>query len=117
MSRYSFVSEFDKDQTDPDQDITFYYQITCNEHPKIKKYQMRRFTINGNNEFINVEYFNLPKDQYERFLKFHKPKEYKCYSVLNIQDVNPPSLADIYILKSEMLAGDNNYYGSAPFIN
>lgn len=113
MTSYTFVNNFN--QVDEEPTFTSFYQIASFVNPKTNKYHVRKFVINNKNEFVNVKEYNLSNKQYVRFFNKKKPNEYKLFAVYNLSMVNPPSMAEILISKSDILAVNSQYYGFAPF--
>jgi len=116
MTTYKFVSNFDEQAKAKAQEvITRYLQIASFPNPKTNLYQIRRFHINQNNEFVNVKDYFISKSKYNKLLQKRKSNEYKLYSVYNLNEVKYPCISDLLLLKSDILGTDYNYYGSAPF--
>lgn len=118
--KYKFVqpsskSLYDKNLTEEEmRRINYFYQVTEFAHPRNKLHQLRRYAINYNNEIVNTDEFYLTEDQYKRFLKEKKNNQFKQYSTFSLQDVKPPSMADINMMRSTILEKNFNYYGFAP---
>ena len=115
MSNYRFVSDFNQSEPTNDTAITYFYQLATFPDKKTNKYHLRRFSISDNNEFVDVKNYALNKKQYSRFLEVKKRNEYKCYSVMDLNVVNYPVLADILLAKSSILSTAYDYTGFAPF--
>lgn len=76
---------------------------------------MKKFAINGSNEFINIRDYYLSSSQCKKFFKIKKSHEYKCYGVYSLEKVNIPSLGEILGSKSDILNSRFDYTGFAPF--
>lgn len=111
--RYKFVSEFN--ETVKPKEIVYYYQLASFKDPKTNKYNIRRFTINENDEFIDVKETSLNSKEFRKFIKTQKPNKYKVFSVYTLDIIQYPTLSDISLCKSEILSKNNEYYGYAPF--
>ena len=117
--KYRFVTPSDSSkqgqgQGDSD-DFTFYHQICTFPNPYNNKYHMRKFVINGNNEFEDVKDFYLSKKQCKKFYKIKKPNEFKCYHVYSLDDIDYPNMSDVLTSKSQILGTNYDYSGFAPF--
>jgi len=95
--------------------MSYFYQITTFPDPQSNKFHMRKFTINGNNEFLDIRDFNLTKKQCKSFYVTKKPQEYKRYDLYNLNSIKYPTLAEIYTSKSNILQTNSDYTGYAPF--
>lgn len=117
-TRYSFIprSEYqDRNRVDPNSTLTFYYQICMFKNPDDNKYHMRKYVVNGNNEFINIKDYRLNSKQNKKFYSMKKQHEYKRFGVFHLDNVPPPSLFDVSTSKSDILGKDYDYTGYAPF--
>lgn len=114
MTTYKFVSNFDEQKQEVET-TTRFLQIAAFPNPKTGLYQIRRFHVNQNNEFVNVKDYFISKSKYGKLLQKKKNNEYKLYSVYDLNQVKYPCKSDILLLKSDILGADYNYYGSAPF--
>ena len=92
-----------------------YYQLCSFKNPWTQKYHIRRFIMNSKNEFTNIQELYINSKQYQRFVKTHKPNEYKMFGVYDLNQVAYPSLGDIAIIQSPILENDNGYGGFAKF--
>lgn len=108
---YKFVSKFNNETTSDS--INYFYQLCTFKNPKTKKYCIRRFTINGNNEFIDIRDGELDSRDKYKFIKTHKSNEYKLYGTYDLTYIDYPVLTDILLLKSSILAKDADYTGYA----
>lgn len=113
MSKYKFVNSFDEDKPCQEQNIS-YYQIASFADLKTKLYHARKFTINGNNEFVSVRDYYINKRTYEKLLRQKKNNEYKLYAVYDLNHIAYPTMPDILLLKSDILGTNYDYYGYAP---
>lgn len=111
--KYTFNHK--SDSSNSIDNISFFYQICIFPDPSTNKFHMRKFIVNGDNNFLQVKNFRLSKKQYKKFFSLNKPHEYKCFSVFSLDHVNFPSLSDILLSKSNILSTDYNYSGFAPF--
>lgn len=115
-TRYKFVKPSDINTIEETtQQIKFYYYICTFKNPDDGKYHMRKFVINGKNEFMSINDYKLSKSQCKKFFSIYKSHEYKCFSKFTLDDVNHPTLADIMTSKSDILANNYDYTGYAPF--
>ena len=112
--RYKFVNE-ESDNDSMDDMFSFYYQICTFPDPHSKKFHMRKFIINGKNEFVDVLDFKLSNKQCKKFFAIKKKHEYKCYPMHNLNNVDYPNMGDILMSKSDILGNDYDYSGFAPF--
>jgi hypothetical protein len=115
MSKYKFVTNLNEDPHPKNSDIISFYQICTFPHPKNKMYNVRRFSINSNNEFAAIKNSFLSKSRLERFLKSKKNNQYAMYSTYDLNYVKYPTLSDILLLKSDILSNQYKHYGAAPF--
>jgi len=113
--KYQFVTRKEPEIANTKNNISFYYQICTFPQPNTKRFNMRKFIINGNNEFIGIKNFNLTKKQCKKFFKYKKDHEYKCYTTYTLDDVALPTLSDITLSQSSILSNNYNYTGFAPF--
>ncbi|QKF93785.1 hypothetical protein QKU48_gp0327 [Fadolivirus algeromassiliense] len=113
MTTYKFVNNFDNSYRNTN--LISFYQVGSFPHPKNGKYHLRKFVINDDNNFVQVKEYLVDKKIYTKFLQRKKSNEYKMYSVYDLGTVNYPSMSDVLLLKSDVLKGNYNYYGYAPF--
>jgi len=114
--QYKFVSNFDDDVKPLQLPTVHFYQVCTFPNPKTKKYQLRRFTVNENNEFVDVKAGQIDETKYNQFIKTQHVNKYKPYSVYSIEDVSYPTLSDILLCRSDIMGHrDNNYSGFAQF--
>jgi len=113
--RYTFVTGNESSNVNSVEDFTFFYQICTFKNPKTNKYDMRKFVISPQNEFVSIQNYKLTKIQCDKFFAIKKPQEYKCYTVYNLDNINTPSLGDIMTSKSKILTNSYNYTGYSPF--
>ena len=116
MSAYKFVSNFDDDTTNNEPNV-YFYQIASFADLKTKRYHCRRFTINYNNEFVNIKDRYISNRVLDKFLKIKKNNQYKLFPVYDLNYVDHPANTDILLLKSDLLATNYDYYGYAPIKN
>ena len=114
MSTYKFVNNFDNTVQQEEQQLSF-LQIASFPNPKTKLYHVRRFIIDGKNEFAGIKEYFLSKRRYDKLLQRKKKNQYKLYSVYNLNIINYPCMSDILMLKSDILGSNYDYYGFAPF--
>lgn len=119
--RYTFVQPQDPNDLTgfrEEDTIHFFYQLATYPNPKrSKKFHMRKFIINGKNEFQDVQEYYLTRNQYDRFIKSKKCHEFKAYSVYDLENVSYPTMADIQTAKSDIICNEYDYTGFAPFRN
>lgn len=96
-------------------DDVLFYQVAYFLNPKTKKYNVRKFTINSMNEFADIKDYYLDKERYEIFMKLKKPNEYRMFEVYDFKNIDPPSLSDILILRSQILSNNDEFDGYATF--
>ena len=113
MHSYQFTNNFNKQKKN--NKITYYYQLASFLNPKTNLYELRRFTINSKNEFLEIKNYLLNKKQFDDFLINKKQNEYKIFSVYDLSIIDYPILSDILISKSDILNTSYNYSGYAPF--
>lgn len=94
--------------------IIYFYQICTFPNHRTKKFNMKKYVIEGK-QFLKIDEYNLTKRQCKKFYKVKKPNEYKCYATYDLRDIDPPSMGDILMARSEILADNYNYSGFAPF--
>lgn len=94
---------------------TYFYQICTFPDPRTKKFHMRKFVINGNNEFVSIDEYYLTKKSCKQFFASKKSHEYKMYHTYNLTDVTYPVLSDFTQANSELLNNSYDYSGYAPF--
>ena len=116
--KYTFASPPSNNLRDiePEEEyISFFYQIATFPDPYTKKFNMRKFIMSGNNDFLDIKEYNLTKKQAKKFYAEKKPNKFKRYSVYNLKDVGYPVMTDILTAKSSILSQDYDYTGFAPF--
>ncbi len=91
-----------------------FYQLALHPHPQTNKYHVRRFIIDGEDNFCDIRDYHIDKSQYEKFLNAKKLNEYKLYSVFTLAQIKYPTMADILLLKSSIIANTHQYYDYAP---
>lgn len=112
MTTYKFVDSFNP--TPDDEQTDTFLQIAGFEHPKSKRYHVRKFNV-FQSELTNMKDYYLSKRKYDKLLKIRKPHTFKVYSVYSLNDVNPPNMTDILNMRSTMLQSNHTRYGFAPF--
>ena len=85
-----------------------YYQLCSFMNPTTKKYHIRRFIMNSKNEFLNIQELHIDTKKYKKFIKTHKPNEYKLFGTYDLNQIAYPSLGDITIIQSPILDNNNN---------
>jgi len=121
--KHKFVARFNDDDdlqkyqgyNVDDNTIIKFYQLGSFQHPINKMYHLRRYIINGKNEFINIKDYQLDKRQFKKFTTIRKNNEYKLYPVYDLDMAGVPTYGDILLAKSKILSNDSNYSGFAPF--
>lgn len=91
-----------------------FYQIAIFPDMQTKKYHIRKFVIDSNNEFIDIKNYKVTKDELNLFLSKKKICSYKKYSTPDLNNVSYPTTADISLARSPIL-DDVNYSGFASF--
>lgn len=120
-SRHKFVARFnDEDDLQKyqgyevdDGTTTKFYQLAS--FPYDNRYHLRRFVLNGKNEFVHIQNFYLSKRQYKKFLLKKKNYQYKLYPVYDLDVAGYPTSGDIQMAKSSILSQNNEYYGYSAF--
>lgn len=87
--------------------VVRYYQICTFPHPKTNKYNIRRFIVNENNEFTDIQNMQLTEKQYKRVYEKILPNQYKSYATYSLDNIDYPCFADIVAAQSDILC--NNY--------
>jgi hypothetical protein len=115
--KYHFGGPSDESQQEvPDaKELTFFYQICAFADPKTDRYHLRKYVVNGKNEFLAVQEYFLNKQQCRKFFDTRKDHEYRSYPVYSLNDVQRPAMTDILLSKSQFLNHDYSYSGFAPF--
>lgn len=111
MTTYKFVSNFNDDEAIQEPNL-YFYQVAAFADLQTNKYHIRRFTINHNNEFIDVKDRDISKRMFDKFLKYKKSNQYKLYPVYDLNYVDMPEISDILLLKSDLLS-NHDYAGYA----
>lgn len=121
--RHKFVSSFTSDLDlsqyqgyDVDNgNVIRFYQVATFANPNTGLYHVRRFLVNGKNEFDDIKDHYLDKRRYRKFLQIRKKHHYKQYNVQDLDVAGLPTLSDILMAKSTMLDTNAAYSGFAPF--
>lgn len=115
---YRFVDSLDKQEIVAPV-LKYFYQIASMPHPKTGLHHVRRFLCSNKNQIISINEVSnlyLRKDKFKKFIKSKKLREYKLYSVYDLNNlVNYPSDNDILMLNSDMFDNDCGYNGYAAF--
>ena len=110
--KYNFIQ--DKPDDKP-LDFAFYYQICALPDELTKKYHMKKFTVGGRNCISKVEEYQLSELNLKKFIKLRKPNEYKFFPQFSLEDVHAPTPAQLTMLRSEILSGDQSCGNYAKF--
>ncbi len=96
--------------------VRYYYQICIHRNIYDNMYHVRRYTINHDNNFINSDTrnFRLKDQEYKKFYLDKKPQEYKCYSTYTLDNIPPPSAAEVLISGSELFQTERYVDGWGP---
>jgi hypothetical protein len=114
--RYSFVTPTNVVENKQNiRPIIYIYQICIYKNPYDHKFHLRRFAVSPNNEFIDLKYYKLDKKQCKKFVKSTPPNKYKSYSTYSLENIEYPTLSDIFLSQSDILESNYNYSGYAPF--
>jgi hypothetical protein len=114
--RYKFITPSIVEDTKPeDKSINYYYQIALFPNIHDHTYHLRRFSFYGKNEFIDVKYYKLNKQQFKKFRKNTLPHKYKGYNTYTLYNINPPTLSDLFTSRSDILRMQYNHSGWSPF--
>lgn len=92
-----------------------FLQIAMFPNKKTNQYNVRKFTINNNNEFVDIKDYYLSKKSYDLLLSKKRSHEYKFFAVYDLNNTPYPTMADIHMLRSDMIGNNYNHYGFAPF--
>ena len=116
-AKFKFIPNVNKQLTNDNCDYGSidYFQISSFIDPNTNKYHMKRFTINGNNQFVRLKEYHLTKSKLEKFISIKKPNEYKMFSSYNLSNINYPNNGDISMARSQILEEDSSYSGYATF--
>lgn len=117
--KYTFPSSIDEfKSTSKNRLISFFFQISTFKNNN-GKYHMRKFIISDKNEFINIEDYMLSHNQCKRFYKSKNINQYRMYNTVTLNNINPPTLNDIYTANSSNLKDYQNNLSSMylPFTN
>ena len=117
-TKYTFVGgqqDYDVREPKDDGSSSEYFQVCAFKDPTTKRYHMRKFAINGKNEFSSIKDFYLKKKECKKFMNVRKSHEYKVFPQYNLNNVQPPTLQEVCTSKSSILGNDYGYTGYAPF--
>jgi len=92
-----------------------FYQIGTFSDPSTRKYPVRKFILDGNNNFIDVRNYRLTFDQLKNFMSKKRETDYKLYSTCTLDDIPYPHSGDICLARSPILSDDQGYSGYAMF--
>lgn len=116
--RYEFIKPTPRTDYLPKEDLTdiiYFYQICIFPNPKTNKFEMRKYILNGKNDVLDVKKYLLNKDQCKKFFEVKNSNEYKSYPQYYIDEVDGPTMADIFTARSAILTKNYDYTGYAPF--
>lgn len=116
--RYEFVKPTPRTDYLPKEDLSdiiYFYQICIFPNPETKKFELRKYVINGKNEVLDVKKYLLTNQQCRKFFNEKKSNEYRSYPNYYIDQVPQPSFGDINTARSNILSEDHDYTGFAPF--
>lgn len=97
---YQFVSNFNENKPVV---YSFFYQICIYPNSITKKYQLRKFVLNPDMEIVQINDYDLTKNQVRQFYKIKKEHEYKQYPTTNLNNIMPPHMGDLVASNSNML--------------
>jgi len=83
--------------------VVRFYQLCIFPHPKTGKYYARRFVVNANNEFADIEDLQLTQKQYNRIHEKVLPNQYKTFATYTLDNIDYPSFSDVITAQSEIL--------------
>lgn len=107
-TKYVFPKSANEFKQEPiEKTFSFFFQIAMFPN-SAGKYHMRKFIVDSNNNFANIEEYYLNRKQCKKFYKIKKQNQYKAYNVNCLDNIQVPTLNDIYTAKSENLSSDNN---------
>ena len=84
------------------EDVIF-YQLATFSHPIHNGYHVRRFVIDGNNNYVSVKERYFTEEEYNKFIQNTKPNIFRRYSTFDLNEVNNPNMADISLVRSDIL--------------
>lgn len=90
-----------------------FYQICLFVDPHTQKHHIRRSIINEYGKFISIEEKLFSKNQFKKFLKNHRPNEFKTYSTYDMSLIDYPNPGDIMQVQSPLLNNNYEYTGYA----
>jgi hypothetical protein len=110
MSKYNFVNSFNEggevDDFAPKK--TFgnnmkYYQVASFPNSKSELFVIRAFDIDSENNFKNINEFQITKTQFKKFSKSCNSKYCKYYNVSSLRNVNYPTLFEVQTARSDFI--------------
>ncbi len=117
--KYHFVKSLNEENEEnvetTYQNSLSYYQICIFANPRTKRHHVRKFILNRKNEFESIKDYFISERRYKKLLQIKNVNEYKCFSTYNLQGIEYPTLSDISMARSDMIAQDHGYYGYAKF--
>jgi hypothetical protein len=93
-----------------------FYQVCTFVNPSTGKHRVRRFILDGDGNYAAaIEERDISPKLFQLFIKEKKPNEYKLYNVYDLNYVSHPTMGEIMIAQSPILATDSDYSGYAQF--
>lgn len=115
QKKYVFKTRDDNLKYSPEAKLYKFYQICLFKNPYTKKYHVRRFIINENQQFVNIDERQFDDKQFQIFTKNTKHNLFKTYSTYDMRIIDYPNPADILEAQSPLLNNDYEYTGYASF--
>lgn len=100
---------------DTHQDSMKFYQIGTFSDPNTRKYPVRKFVLDGNNNFVDIRNYRLSFEQLKKFMSKKRETDYKLYSTYTLEDIPYPNNGEICLARSPILCEDPGYSGYAMF--
>lgn len=117
--KYHFITNNDTNNTNDQptniNDIMFFYQLSTFQNPHKKKFHLKKFIIDHNNNFIGLKEYYITLNQRNKFLNANQKNKYKMYSTYDLNNINYPTMGDILHAKSDILSTNSSYTGFAQF--
>jgi len=84
------------------EDVVF-YQLATFPNPKKQGYHIRRYIIDGNNNYVSVKEKYFKESEYIHFIETTRPNIFRRYSTFNLNEVSQPTMGDISLARSDIL--------------
>ena len=114
--RYRFITPSTVvDENPSDTSLHCYYQVCTFANPYDHFYHARKIIFNGKNEILDTKYYKINKAQYKKFRKNFPLHKYALYNTHTLDNINFPTIAQLFTAQSDILQMNYNYSGFAPF--